>query len=245
MIKNYGLWTIACQPYFMIANVGKMRGIKWFIYLSFVIILANNCTPKNYVGQYVHFWGETNYYDVLRLRKDSTFEYINGEYNDVQKGPYMPVMHSPPHAKGKGSYYIKKNKLYLDFGEDKVDNIFIDSFVNRDVGLEFEILGEYDTLSLPGAIVEIEKRLEKPALDGFMVDVDGKGEKILDESDFPVSLNIKYLGFSTESIVLEKAQYYKIKVIMYESPKPIKGQQVHEIGKNRDSIFINEMWKLR
>lgn len=207
-------------------------------------MLANNCTPKTYTGQYLRQWGETDYYEVLRLNKDSTFEYINGEYRYVQRGPYMPVMHSPPDAEGKGIYYIKNSKLYLDFGDDVTDNIFIDT-LQGEIGVAFEILSEYDTLGLPGAVVEIEKRMAKPALDGVVVDVDGEAEKVLDASDFPLALNIKYLGFSTETIVLETPQLYKIKVIMYEAPKAMKGQGIYKIRKRRRTIFINEMKKLR
>ncbi|MGK0391666.1 MAG: hypothetical protein ACI94Y_004433 [Maribacter sp.] len=143
-----------------------------------------------------------------------------------------------------GVYYVKKNRLYLDFGEDKIDNISIDSIKGK-IGLSFEILENYDTLGLPGTIVEIEKQLEKPALDGVVVDVDGKGEKMLDASDFPVALNIKYIGFTTETILLETPQYYKIKVITMESPKAMKGKEVYKIKKTKKAIFINGMKKLR
>jgi hypothetical protein len=111
----------------VITNVGKMRVIKWFIYFGFIIILANNCTPKIYVGQSVHFWGDSNYYDVLILGKDATFQYIIGEYQDVQIGPlYASHASATTRERRRGllcrskfSAFLSKNSLHFCLGEQK------------------------------------------------------------------------------------------------------------------------------
>ncbi len=200
------------------------------------------CSPTEYAGTYQKEIDNGNYYAFLTLYSDSTFLYKSNEYINRSK-PYMPVLTVPSDSIGEGTYYIKKKKLFLNYEGELEPNVFIDTTYKKNTYIEFEILMKSD--SLPLYFTEISYlNKQTNRLEGTTVDFDGKAHFQLQEKDFPIEFNIKYLGFASETIYLHSPLSYHIQVYMYEAPKPLRGQRIYPIKKYKDSIMIHGLKKV-
>ncbi len=219
------------------------RSIQIFILFS---LFLTSCKTINYTGSYTRDLGHNNY-SLLYLHSDEkTFSYASNEYANTSK-PYMPAATMPSDSIGEGTYFIKRNKIYFDFGEEQIKNIHLEkineNYPNDKAEINITVLSETDSLSLIGAEISYFQK-EKKNWEGRSADFDGNATLKISEQNFPLELNIKYLGYSSEKIIIKDPAVYQIKAYLYESPKKMFGQRVYPIQRVKDTLYINGLSKI-